>query len=323
VPRLPPEEVCDRIHGRLARIDSLEPIGPADEELFGQFDLASLVENRLGVILEPEGLDDRARQRWAPRVTEDPRSLTWGGSEFARGYWIVHGGQRVGTIAVWTSCLGSEVIRVDSLFVSPRARRSGVARQALLAVHQSGMAEGLAGIRLETEWCWQGAVRFYVAIGMWVRGWKRSLDFVWRRELPAYHVEGDRDAARFVLDDGRPPIEARREGDRLAWRESKVDPLAPGTFALALALDGFPLLRSEEAWRRQLDQGFSDFGGPEGLAFKIQHWEAWARKHDWRVDTPRIPGLDMPDWEAFLRRATEAGRTGPPLARGSRARGDF
>jgi hypothetical protein len=50
-----------------------------------------------------------------------------------------------------------------------------------------------------------------------------------------------------------------------------------------------------------LRQGFSDLGGPEGLAFKIRLWEAWARKHAWRVETPRIPGLEMPDWDALVR----------------------
>jgi len=64
-----------------------------------------------------------------------------------------------------------------------------------------------------------------------------------------------------------------------------------------LALRGWPLLRSDEEWQAQLAQGFSDSGGPEGLAFRIQRYEAWANKHGWRVDTPRIPGLDYPTWD--------------------------
>ena len=114
----------------------------------------------------------------------------------------------------------------------------------------------------------------------------------------------------FVGADARVLIKARRLGERLEWREtpemtsradSEVRWLAPGTFAVALATRGWPLLTSDDAWRRQLEQGFSDGGGPEGLAFKIRSFEAWNRKNGWRVDTPRIPGLDYPDWDALHR----------------------
>ncbi|WP_462330363.1 hypothetical protein [Thiohalocapsa halophila] len=39
-----------------------------------------------------------------------------------------------------------------------------------------------------------------------------------------------------------------------------------------------------------------DTGMPEGLADKIQCWEAYARDHGLAVTTPRIPGLPYPAW---------------------------
>ena len=39
---------------------------------------------------------------------------------------------------------------------------------------------------------------------------------------------------------------------------------------------------------------------PEGLAHKIQRWEAYARQHGLPVRTPRIPGLSDSDWEALV-----------------------
>lgn len=37
-----------------------------------------------------------------------------------------------------------------------------------------------------------------------------------------------------------------------------------------------------------------DVGRPEGLAVKIQVFEALARHWGWQVSTPRIPRLDYP-----------------------------
>jgi hypothetical protein len=72
----------------------------------------------------------------------------------------------------------------------------------------------------------------------------------------------------------------------LAWR-------APSTLVLWLALRGWPLVRSPEDWERERH---NDFGSPEALAYKIVIWEAWAKAHGFRVDTPRIPGLSYTGW---------------------------
>ena len=43
--------------------------------------------------------------------------------------------------------------------------------------------------------------------------------------------------------------------------------------------------------------GWGDAGLPEGLAYKITIFEAYARHLGLLVDTPRIPGLVYPGWQ--------------------------
>jgi hypothetical protein len=108
------------------------------------------------------------------------------------------------------------------------------------------------------------------------------------------HRRGD------VLELGDPP--ASLAGDE---RLGEAYWHADSTLALALALHGFPLVRSRAEWDRSY---FADAGAPEALAYKITIWEAWARKRGWRVETPRIPGLAYPTWEALEARWEEQSR---------------
>lgn len=62
-----------------------------------------------------------------------------------------------------------------------------------------------------------------------------------------------------------------------------------GPHALHLALAGWPLIRSEETWEHRHD--WSDAGEPEGLAYKIEIFEAMDRQRGFEVRTPRIPAL--------------------------------
>jgi hypothetical protein len=161
-------------------------------------------------------------------------------------------------------------------------------------------------------------VRLYLRAGLWVRGWKRDLTFIWYRDLPPWSVEREGDEARFVLHGDTEhqrgvAIVARRDGERLAWsqdaalmdhhdkRTGEVPYLAPGTFATWLALEGFPLFTSEVAWQELLAEGWSHMGGPEGLAFTIRRWDAWQRRQGWQVRAPRIPGLSYPTWDELER----------------------
>jgi ribosomal protein S18 acetylase RimI-like enzyme len=299
------DQTTARICARMAEDHQFEPLGPEPSaiESFRDHDLASLVESRFGEASDPGLLDDAARCAWRERAAPDGEFGT-PESGGALCYWLHHRGQRVGTIAwsVASDCGGAR-LHVSSLYVAPAQRRLGHARRALLALRAAAFAEGLCDVRLEASWYSQPALRFYCSLGMWIRGWKRELTFTFQPDLPSWHVELEGDFARFVTgDEVQPFIQAERRGERLVWSElpephspsqELVRCRAPGTFALALAIEGWPLLRSEAQWQEQLGLGFSDAGGPEGLAFKIRLFEAWAKKNGWHVTTPKIPGADL------------------------------
>jgi ribosomal protein S18 acetylase RimI-like enzyme len=301
-----------KVEEHLARYAGLLRVSadPDEQQLWLNHDLASLAENRLGLRIEPGGLTATERRELIQRASLEHEGLGRWQAESSSAYWLVHGTDRVGTVALSRSLLGHSLLGVSSLHVHSARRREGHAARALEAIFAASLAADLSGIRLSTDFSWQLAVRFYLKLGFWVRSWKRSLDFVRRKDLPPWHVTTAGDVASFIVVHENEPqvlIEARRAGRRLDWVETlraesargEVAWLAPGTFALALAVRGFPLITSDAAWAAQLKRGFSDLGGPEGLAFKIRRFEAWDRKHGWITPAPRIPGLDYPDWDAL------------------------
>jgi hypothetical protein len=128
--------------------------------------------------------------------------------------------------------------------------------------------------------------------------------------LPDYRVDISNGTARFLvcLDGGWEPwFAAEPSAERLVWHNLRTPSsndsfdeasfLGPGTFALHLALEGWPIIRSTEQW----DDPFrhSDCGEIEGLAGKIEVFEAVARKDGHVVRTPRIPGIPYRDLDAI------------------------
>lgn len=283
-----------------------ERLAREDTQAWRDHDLASLMENRLAVDLDPRAIDDATRTTWTATATEDGR-LYGPDREFAQPYWLVRDHERIGTISIARSTLGSARCGVSSLYVRSDRRGLGVAGSALEAVTRAVQRHGLSGIRLETSWCWSAALAFYLRRGFWVRSWKRDIALVACSSLPSYTVDVQGDLARFTAgpteESAAIAIVAERRGDRLSWSttdtsdRSEAAFQAPGTFAAILALRGWPLIRSDEAWAVQLAQGFSDCGGPEGLAFRIREWDAWSDHRGWRCSAPRIPGLDYPTWQ--------------------------
>ncbi len=281
-------------------------LGSDEEQLWLDCDLASLAENRLGDSTDPRALDDARRTEWLARaVTERP----WlpGARVHARCYWLLARGECAGTIAIATHTLGARFVEVTSLYVFANHRGRGTASAALQRLRRTLGRHGL-GLRLGTSWTWQHAVRFYLRIGMWARSWKHDLRFQWHIDTSAPLVEVGHDRATLSIRRDRSSdvvvlMTAERTGERLRLHECdglgdferlRLD--AMSTLGLTLALRGWPLVRSPESW----DQcRFSDLGSPESLAHKIAIWEAWSRAHGWRVETPSIPGLDYPTWDAL------------------------
>lgn len=117
-------------------------------------------------------------------------------------------------------------------------------------------------------------------------------------------VSFDGSSARFsvqLTDTWIPLIEAENCGASLGWTELAAYPplhessvelhrRAPSTFALHLAVRGWPLIRSAELWERRYD--WCDVGMPEGLAYRIALFESIAHESRYEIRTPNIPGLD-------------------------------
>lgn len=302
--------MIEPFHADLVQTGTFAPVrlGGVEERRWLDCDLASLAENRLGDLTDPRQLDERRRADWQAGATDERPWPLRARSEYERCYWILEDGEPAGTIALATSTLGgNHWLRVSSFYVFPTYRGRGMGRRAVGRVQEALARHGL-GLRLDTSWCWQRAVRFYLASGMWIYMWKRDLTFCWAPGMPKPQIDVGDDTASLSVPLGQDSVvlaRARRHGDVLALEEpppelAKDDRIGDAywhsrsTLALALALHGWPLIRSQEDWKRSY---FADAGAPESLAYKITLWEAWAAKHGWLVQTPRIPGVQYPTWD--------------------------
>lgn len=285
----------------------IEPLSTDEEDTKTWMlrELASLAEGHLHVQLDITRLSEKDRLAYERRVSYDSRPLPSPHGGYFRPFWLLAGVQRVGTIAIGTMYYGSDLVSIASLYVDPAERRRNIARRALEGVFRVALSNDAGGIRLDANWTWQPAVRFYARIGMWVRMWKHNLVFTWQPDLPPYRVEIDGSQARFLIhqeDQWRAVVTARNLGERLGWEAGDLESLPmetshciPGTFALHLALAGWPLVRSEKAWEHR--HYWSDSGEPEGLAYKIEIFEAVFRERGFEIRTPRLPGLQYRDLE--------------------------
>ena len=274
-----------------------------DTKSWNLVELTSLIEGNFHVQLDLTHLTDEERLAYERRTSFDGDPLVSPHGAYRIPFWLLVDGRRAGTIAIDTMYLGS-LLSVSSLYVDPATRRRNVARHALEAVYRAALANGAGGIRLDTRWTWQPSVRFYARIGMWVWMWKRSLVFTWQPELPPYRVEIGEAEARFLIqqdDRWRVVVTARNLGERLGWEEDlppepiELSHCIAGTFAVHLALAGWPLVRSAGTWENRYN--WSDAGDPEGLAYKIEIFEAVDRERGFDVRTPRIPGLQYRELE--------------------------
>jgi hypothetical protein len=290
----------------------LDPIADhdTDAQLWMDCELCSLVENRFHQLLDPQALTADQRAAWSRRaLAADERLSNPRQASFLAPFWIIDGGVRVGTVGLWPT-IGRQFAPVVSLYVFPGRRSAGHAYRALRSLHEAATRGELAGIRLATEWTWQAAVRRYLfRYRMWAWSFKRSIDFVWASHLPKHSITITGDSARFAIEQGDLAIElivAGRDGDRLTWNEVSADGLhgdvrfhARSTFAVALAVHGWPLLRAGD----DVDEVAGwDIGGPDVLARKIAIFEWLDRRSGFDVRAPRIPGLP---YDAIGRRCEE------------------
>ncbi len=300
-------------HADLVGEGTLAPLSGdgGDARLWVDCEIASCVENRFFETLDPRSFEASDRERWKERTLaegeffEDPP----GGRGYTAPYWLLDGGVRAGTVALDTMGFHPPYVTVSSLYVLPDLRGRGIAGRFLKRLRALVTRNGGWGVRVPTHWTWQAAVRFYMGLGMWVVSWKRHLVFGWYRDLPRRILEVGEEEARFAVipkHKTHTRILATRSGERLDWRETRAHSRADdfsvhvyggATFSLALAVAGWPLIRSDEAWERRHDS--CDIGGPEGLAYKIEIFEALDREEGFVIRTPRIPGLLYRDFDAI------------------------
>ncbi|MFJ6138720.1 GNAT family N-acetyltransferase [Kitasatospora sp. NPDC092286] len=323
------DAAVERAQERLGAVARLRPVASGDDgRRFARWDLASLAEGESGEPVDPDALTPPAERRLRERLGESGREWPCG-ELYRRRYWVLgRDGEPVGTVAVDNWTRGPGQLAVSSLYLRPGARGLGLAGETLAEVYRAATAEGLPGYRLEAHWTWQHAVRYYLRRGLWVVSWKHAIGFARMPQLPPYRVreEGGRllflvadrphdppdppdpqdpddppgpdvrsEAPHGTLHSWTPLLAAGREGRWLRLDETAAYRQADGwvrgyartTLALHLALAGHPLVRGPqwwaEAWR------WSDTGEPEGLAYKIEHFEQLARDGGRRVVTPYRP----------------------------------
>lgn len=307
------ENLIRATHAALIAERMIMPLTAAawETEVWMNCELAARVENRfVDALIDPRGLGDEAREEWRRRATpeeriEDPHEESWQ----RRAYWLIDQGERAGTIALSATSTGVGRMSISSVYIFPEHRRRGLVRRVLERAYELLREYGGRCVRVAVPWAWQPAVRFCLNRGMWAAGWKHELVFGWSKSLPRWAIEEHApDRATFVawIDDRFVPlIEAKHEGARLGWelltafdaQDWDVRHASPGTFAVALAVRGWPLIRSTGAW--SMRRYWSDFGGPEGLARKIEIFEARDRRHGFDLRTPRIPGIAYRSLEAI------------------------
>ncbi len=284
--------------GLISRVDI------RDEHQWADFDLASLAENRIGDASDPRRLDNARRRNWLERASDHAPAtpserIDWGD----RCFWLIEEGERVGTIALTASLLGSTFVPLSSFYVLPSYRGLGIGKRTLHMACEALGRRGL-GVRLETSWTWQRAVQMYLRQGLWMRSWKRDLIFCRSPNAPPPVIKfSERRAVVSVIIDGESVglAAAERHGNALiTFERCAEDPrvdtiywLADSTLSLAMALRGWPLVRTTANWD---GRWCGDSGPPEALAHRIIVWEAWHHKHGWRVETPLIPDLQYPTW---------------------------
>jgi len=281
--------------GGLARVAAATQ---ADTDYFLAAEIAAVLEHRRGRVLDPATLSphDVAALRESEKAALTALELAPRPGALV----LLESDARIGTVCFDDFEGMSPYAQISSLYVAPTWRGRGVASELLDGL-AAMLTPAYVGLSLTTYWSWQPAVRFYLRHGCFVRQWKHGLVFLWRTPELRWQLDVADDVATFTwrrADRGPRTWTARRRGDWLDWTEPTPFDIdwsdGTMTFALLLALRGWPIARSPETlaegWR------WMDCGYPEGLATRIERWEAWDRHHGFRVETPRLPALPYRDW---------------------------
>lgn len=281
------------------------PVGDsfAENERWLDRELAAHVEAWHGALLDPAAFTDGDRARChALLAPHPPVSPVDPGSFYAR-WWVTAQGREAGALAVARFTSGDGLLPVFSLYVDPTHRRGGVAADAVALAELAARSVGLAGVRMDVPWGWRRGLRYLLSRGFWVRRWARNVTLQRGAFATRHAIAIDGDAATLTLRLGasrEPLIRATRAGDRLGWERSAAcrallaDPHryeevidAEATLSLALALEGWPLVRTDDAWRRS--GAVLNAATSESLLRRIVAWEAALEARGVALEGPRVP----------------------------------
>lgn len=300
------------VHEEFCREALILPLNSKDAalvQLWRDMDLCSMFEGAFTQEVHPRHLSAAERQRLLVRLGGRYRIPPLR-PEYRVCYFLIEDGKPVGTLALDTMLLGPDLLRVSALYLCPENRKKGLVERVLRSLQAALERKKMGGIRLDTYWVWQRTVRYYLRRGFWVFHWKHDLSLMWHRALPSYRIEMDADQARFLIEedgDWHWLYSAERKGEFIKMQVAEraehernmyfLSIHAQATFSLALALSGWPLLRSHADLE---ENRYCDTGPPEALAYRLEWWEAKAAHEGWTLETPRIPCVSYRSYRELL-----------------------
>uniref|UniRef100_UPI0025EBEB2E GNAT family N-acetyltransferase n=1 Tax=uncultured Thiodictyon sp. TaxID=1846217 RepID=UPI0025EBEB2E len=176
----PTDRAVSALVAFLANVSLFLPVDPQSESerrLWRACELCTYLEYRFDDPPDPRSLSDDAIADWARRgLTREERPGDPASLGDYHPYWVTIDGRTLGTVALairdpgWGQCN----LWIAGLYLFREERRGGYG--TLITATLEGMARhlGFGAVRLDTDWLWQGAVRFYLRQGFWVANWKRG-----------------------------------------------------------------------------------------------------------------------------------------------------
>jgi GNAT superfamily N-acetyltransferase len=292
-------------------VEQLDITSVDDTLLWKACELAIYYETRSGFPLDPRKVNSDNLELLAQGILRPGESLSdFHAHKYTAYYWLLSRNARIGIYAltIFPNHIGSNYIHVASLYIFREYRGQGLGSKLLNRTYGWAIRNGFDGIRLSTEWVFQRLCHYYLKLGFWLHNWKRSLDFIWDRELSYFSYNGDSHSACLKIrrkNTWNNLYLAVREGeyirivfnpDKLADLKERESKEGLTTLSLILALNGLPLHQNaEEAHGTNI----GDAGRPACFARRLQIFEAWEQKHGMNVSTPKIPGLAYPPWDVL------------------------
>ena len=236
--------------------ERLDLDNPEEAQIWADRDLAILVENRCGIIENPNGWSDQQRRYWRNRCLLPTESFlgpeNWGRYQH---FWVKASDDRVGIIALGCPTICKNRLFVGSFYILPEFRGRGFGKKVLALVEKAAFENSFQGIELETDWRWRHAVLFYLKNNFWLSKWQENLTLTREQGLPNYRFSMNNNWASFELSSPFNTVvfQAKRRKFYIDYTErplsykadwNSLRQISLNTFGLFLAMSGWHLKRS-------------------------------------------------------------------------------